>query len=56
MEFLEHQSLHPEDNITDEIIRASFGWRSFTSVDHYRDHNNQIIAKAVMEKLHEGDG
>lgn len=55
MEFLERQSLHPEDNITDEIIRASFGWRSFTSIDHYRDHNNQIIAKAVMKKLHEGD-
>ena len=34
--------------------QASAG--SFTSVDHYRDHNNQIIAKAVMEKLHEGDG
>jgi len=30
----------------------SLGWRSFTSIDHYRDHNNQIIAKAVMEKLH----
>jgi len=56
MEFLERQSLHPEDNITDEIIRTSFGWRSFTSIDHYRDYNNQIIAKAVMEKLCEGDG
>lgn len=55
MEFLEHQSLHPEDNITDEIIRASFGWHSFTSIDHYRNYNNQIIAKAVMEKLHKDD-
>ena len=52
MEFLEHQVLHPEDGITDAIIMESFGWRSFGSIDHYRDHNNQIIAKAVMEKLH----
>lgn len=52
MEFLEHQALHPEDNITDGIIMESFGWRSFSSIDHYRDHNNPIIAKAVMEKLH----
>ncbi len=52
MEFLEHQSLHPEDNITDGIIMESFGWKSFASIDHYRDHNNPIIAKSVMEKLH----
>lgn len=56
MEFLEHQALYPEDNITDGIIMQSFGWRSFASIDHYRDHNNQIIAKSVMEKLHkDGD-
>jgi hypothetical protein len=53
MEFLEHQALYPEDNITDAIIMESFGWRSFDSIDHYRDHNNQIIAKAVMKKLHQ---
>lgn len=51
MEFLEHQALYPEDNITDGIIMESFGWRSFSSIDHYRNHNNQIIAKSVMEKL-----
>lgn len=55
MEFLEHQALHPEDNITDGIIMEVFGWRDFSSIDHYRDHNNQIIAKSVMEKLHKGD-
>ena len=54
MEFLEHQSLHPEDNITDGIIMESLGWRSFSSIDHYRNHNNPIIAKSVMEKLHRG--
>lgn len=55
MEFLEHQALHPEDNITDGIIMESFGWRNFSSIDHYRNHNNQIIAKSVMEKLHKGE-
>lgn len=56
MEFLEHQSLHPEDNITDAAIMESMGWHSFESIDHYRNHNNQIIAKSVMEKLHKGGG
>lgn len=51
MEFLEHQSLPPDDNMTDAAILESMGWRSFESIDHYRDHNNQIIAKSVMEKL-----
>lgn len=52
MEFLEHQVTHPEDGITDAIIMESFGWRSAESIIHYRDHNNQVIAKAVMQKLH----
>lgn len=58
MEFLEHQVLHPEDGITDVIIAESFGWSSLDSIKHYRDHNNQIIAKAVSDKLHtkRGDG
>ena len=55
MEFLEHQALHPEDGITDAIIMECFGWRSFDSIDHYRNHNNQVIAKAVMRKLHKED-
>jgi site-specific recombinase XerD len=56
MEFLEHQVLHPEDNITDVSIMESFGWRSLDSIEHYRNHNNQIIAKAVMDKLLQGGG
>ena len=56
MEYLEHQVLHPEDGITDAIIMESFGWRSADSIVHYRDHNNQVIAKAVMEKLHRKKG
>ena len=51
MEYLEHQAEHPEDGITDAIIMECFGWRSADSIIHYRDHNNQIIAKAVMKKL-----
>lgn len=54
MEFLEHQSLHPEDNITDGMIMENFGWKSLSSIDHYRNHNNPVIAKSVMEKLHKG--
>lgn len=52
MEFLEHQALHPEDGITDVIIAESLGWNSLDSIKHYRDHNNQIIAKAISDRLH----
>ncbi|MGL6219183.1 MAG: tyrosine-type recombinase/integrase [Lacrimispora sphenoides] len=56
MEYLENQALHPEDGITDAIIMESFGWRSSESINHYRDHNNQIIAGAVAKKLHRRKG
>ena len=56
MEYLEHQSLHPEDGITDAVIMESFGWRSADSIIHYRNHNNPDIAKAVMEKLYRKKG
>lgn len=56
MEYLEHQALHPEDGITDVIIAESFGWSSLDSIKHYRDHNNQIIAKAVSDKLRKKKG
>lgn len=56
MEYLENQALHPEDGITDAIIMESFGWRSAESIGHYRDHNNQVIAKAIAEKLHKRKG
>lgn len=52
MEFLEHQVLHPEDGLSDAIMMECFGWRNSDSIEHYRNHNNQVIAKAVMEKLH----
>jgi site-specific recombinase XerD len=51
MEYLEHQALHPEDGITDVLIAESFGWNSIDSIRHYRDHNNQVIAKSVNDKL-----
>ena len=56
MEFIEHQILHPEDGLTDAIMLECFGWRSTDSIEPYRNHNNQVIARAVMEKLHKGKG
>ena len=56
MEFLEHQALHSEDGISDTIIMESFGWNSIDSIKHYRDHNNQLIAKTVNDKLHSKRG
>lgn len=54
MEFIEHQVLHPEDGLTDAIMLECFGWRSTDSIEPYRNHNNQVIAKAVMDKLNKG--
>lgn len=51
MEYLEYQALHPEAGITDVMIAECFGWSSLDSIRHYRDHNNQIIAKSVSDKL-----
>ncbi|KJR44487.1 hypothetical protein UF75_5136 [Desulfosporosinus sp. I2] len=56
MEFIEHQILHPEDGLTDAIMLECFGWRSTDSIEPYRNHNNQVIARTVMEKLHKGKG
>ena len=54
MRMLEHQALNPEDGITDVMILEQFGWKSIESIDHYRNHNNEIIAKAVFDKLSGG--
>jgi len=56
MEYLEHQALYPEDGIDDSIIMESFGWNSAESILPYRNHNNPVIAKAIMKKIHEKRG
>jgi integrase/recombinase XerD len=52
MEFLEHQALYPQDGIDDSVIIESFGWSSVDSILPYRNHNNPVIAKAIMKKIH----
>jgi len=56
MEYLEHQALYPEDGIDDSIIMESFGWNSAESILPYRNHNNPVIAKAIMKKIHKKRG
>lgn len=56
MEYLEHQALYPEDGIDDSVIMESFGWNSVDSILPYRNHNNPIIAKAIMKKIHKKRG
>jgi integrase len=55
MELLEYQATHPESNLTDVHVLETMGWRSPESIEHYRNHNNEIIARSVMQKLHKGD-
>lgn len=56
MEYLEHQALYPEDGIDDSVLMESFGWSSADSILPYRNHNNPIIAKAIMRKIHKKRG
>jgi len=56
MEYLEHQSLHPEDNITDNMIMYQFGWSSLKPLEFYRNFNNKIIAQSAHDKLHKKEG
>jgi integrase/recombinase XerD len=56
MEYLEHQALYPEDGIDDSVIMESFGWNSADSILPYRNHNNPVIAKAIMKKIHKKRG
>lgn len=56
MEVLEHQTLYPEDNITDDMIRKMFGWENIKSLEPYRDRNNLIIAKSAAAKIHARKG
>lgn len=48
----EHRVLHPEDNITDEIIKEIMGWKSIDSIEPYKNRKNKVIAKAASEKIY----
>lgn len=50
-ELLEHQVLHPEDHVTDEMIRQMMGWESPDSINPYKNRQNKVIAKAAAEKV-----
>jgi len=55
MELLEYQATHPDSGLTDVHVLETMGWRSPESIEHYRNHNNEIIARGVMQKLHGED-
>jgi integrase/recombinase XerD len=55
MELLEYQATHPDSGLTDVHVLETLGWRSPESIEHYRNHNNEIIARSVMQKLHRED-
>lgn len=55
MELLEYQATHPDSGLTDVHVLETLGWRSPESIEHYRNHNNEVIARSVMQKLHKED-
>lgn len=56
MDVLEYGALNPENALTDVEILETFGWKSTDSIESYRNHNNPIIAKSLIEKLHKMEG
>lgn len=56
MDVLEYGALHPESALTDVEILEVFGWKSTDSIEPYRNHNNPIIAKSIIEKLNKMEG
>lgn len=48
----EHQVLHPEDNITDEIINSTLGWTSPYTINLYKNKGNRIIQKSASDKIY----
>lgn len=51
MELLYFQTEHPEENITDEMVRQWMGWRSSTTIESYRNINDIRIAKNRAKKI-----
>ncbi len=56
MDVLEYGAMHPESALTDVEILEVFGWKSTDSIEPYRNHNNPIIAKSIIEKLNKMEG
>jgi len=56
MDVLEYGALHPENALTDVEILEVFGWESTNSIEPYRNHNNPIIAKSIIEKPNKMEG
>lgn len=50
-ELLEHQAIHPEDNITDFMIKEIMGWKSMESIEPYKNYDNKTIAKSASKKI-----
>ena len=50
MQLIEQQVLHPEDGISDLIIRELMGWKRIDSIDPYKQNNNKTIAKEASKK------
>lgn len=49
-DLLEYQCKHPEDNLTDLKIKAIMGWNNISSINPYKNHDNEFIAKSARDK------
>lgn len=51
-ELVEQQVLHPEDGISDLVIRDLMGWKRIDSIDPYKKNNNKTVIKEASKKAH----
>lgn len=49
-DLLEFQCKYPEENLSDLNIQAIMGWKNLTSINSYKNHDNEFIAKSVRDK------
>lgn len=50
-ELLTHQSLYPEDNLTDNTIKDMLGWSSIDAITPYKNSNNSVVLKSAASKV-----
>lgn len=51
MQLLEFQASHPEENVTDEMIRQIMGWSSDQSIESYKNIHDVRLAKITAHKF-----
>lgn len=50
-DLLVFQCEYPEENLTDLEIQSIMGWKNLSSIEPYKNHDNEFIAKSARDKV-----